>query len=957
MNSKKFTMLSAVIAAAMMLCMAFTPVFATDGNVSAEDVTDGKTLSGGEISLDDLEEIIGDGGIEDLLQKYGGTDFDFEKIFGKNASDFITESGMFIHISSSVKRILLNKIGEAQVVDEVKTFTEGQTLDLVGESERVSLKFTENGKYVVEEGATVLLCETLALEGKGTIIELKEGSIIKFDSDAEGYVLDKDVTIALNGTYESYAAMDTETYAVKGYVDLDGTLEIDNVKIEGSGNLLSINAAVAKNNGIEITKLNLNSIASVPLEIKLDADIKSVTVTNKSSEIVFSDIKADVDMGYEPAAGKISGTAKGSISVKSNGITMTCTYDVDSKISGLVFDDDTIALNKETKIEFTENGDFTFEVKGDDVNTKVSTACSIDGTVTGDTFSVTVKANISDIKTDMIEAKGVEAFILMTGKTSDLKDSSEIPKMIDSTSYVTIDSAKIKTEQLNAEVSKVTLSADVIDDVQNATLEIGSLKANGKITSDEKTSIEMSNVKVVTTTDGKKITVTGDSLTYDFKPVLSSDAHVSGKNFKAVKDGETITLVSGTYEFSGVSSANAKMVISKDAAVTANTMEFINGDLTVEDGNKNINGVFIMLPGSEYNYGAGKTIEVDDSSLGHLTVVMDSGVQTLAIDPISAGYTLKVSEEGLAYKVNEDGTGTFTDAEPSGELCAACEPKSFKLVVGDEISTEKEYMEPFILPEPSKTEEGKTFLGWNDGYRTYSAGHIMTMPARDVTFTAVWGDTTYDVDKEGKKYSVIKDIAESLIISEDDITDMIKKIGEGDDVTFDIKTDSFSISFDSKAAAGFDDELSITVKQIKTEDIDDNVAYAVENGALYTIDATCGINEVHEFNENGTAKVTVIYELKDGQKASDLTGYYLNTASSSLEAVDTTVKDIGNERVEVTMTLEHFSDYIVKEKAVAASDDSSSGDNGMSVGVTAGVIVAIIVILAIAGVVLMKRKG
>ena len=1011
MNSKKFTMLASIIAVAMMLCVAITPMVSFDSNVSATDESDG--------------------GIKDSEYSVSGitnSDYNIESIIKKLKADiteFVTDTGIKDAISSALTRET-NEFGGTVTISEVETIADGKTLDLAGETTRVSLKFTESGKYVIEEGGSVLLCDTLKLEGKGTIIEMKEGSLIKFTSDAEGYKLSDDCTISLDGTFESSLNVSVgkdNAITAKMNVDLKGTLTCDDLEIVNDGDLLdvTVESKVSINIPENNTTAGTTDIIDTSFNVNFTAKAKSVTITaNKGDtdekKIVFSDVNVSVDyngdkntivadaegkvtvkskdvtvatvtfdinanVSYDADKSTVTADAECKVTVESNVVTATATFKVSNlKVSGVTIQTDKkealtgTANDAETDpattpagIGFSGNVNFSLSASGKNVNTNVNAGFDItEGKYTGDSFSATVKANIPEFKvavgTDAVDASGIEASLIIkkeiTPETSDIKDVANLISLIQPGSCISVKSAVIKTESTYAKVTDAKVSLVDVDDVTKVDAYIGTFNLNGKVSGYDKTTIEMSKISVLGTLDGKTITVSGDRILCDMKPLMSKNMHISAEDFTAEKDGDKVILKNGTYEIKDATSYSAEMVISKDAKVTADAVK-IDGDaiLTVEDGNKNINGKFTMLPGSKYNYGTDKTIEVSGSQ-GCLAVAFASGEQTLSVEPISAGFKLVESKEELSYTVNEDGTGTFTDAEPSGTLCAMCELKSFKVTInGEEISVD--YSGNFEFPEAPTPETGKVFLGWTDGYRIYHCGDSLIMPAKDMTFTAAWSDTVYTVNKEEKSYIVTKDTAESLVISANDITEMNEKITKSEDVTFDIKIGSFTVSFDSNAAARFTKELSIAVKQVKTDDIDDDVVYAVEDGALYTIDATCGGTEVHTFINNGTAKVTVIYELKDGQKASDLTGYYLDTSksSASLDPVETSVKDLGDGKVEVTMTLEHFSDYIVKEKATVGPTDEGSGDNGMSLGVTVGVIAAIIVILAIAGVVLMKRKG
>ena len=172
-----------------------------------------------------------------------------------------------------------------------------------------------------------------------------------------------------------------------------------------------------------------------------------------------------------------------------------------------------------------------------------------------------------------------------------------------------------------------------------------------------------------------------------------------------------------------------------------------------------------------------------------------------------------------------------------------------------------------------------------------------------------------------------------------------------------IKSGTSKIAFDDKSAevlAKFTESgFTVTIKQADNSALDEELTYAVGNGALFSIDVKGGTVPVHEIG--GVAKVTVIYDLKEGQNVADLKVFYYK--DGSVENVDCTAVDLGNGKAEVTMELTHFSDYIVKEQVMEVMSDNDSGDNGMSVGVTAGIIAAVIIAIAVIAFIAVKRKG
>ena len=204
---------------------------------------------------------------------------------------------------------------------------------------------------------------------------------------------------------------------------------------------------------------------------------------------------------------------------------------------------------------------------------------------------------------------------------------------------------------------------------------------------------------------------------------------------------------------------------------------------------------------------------------------------------------------------------------------------------------------------------------------------------------------------------MISSDSDSIQINGEDLNEAITKLRAKAVDQLEIKSGTSKIAFDDKSAevlAKFTESgFSVTIKQADSNALDEKLTYAVGNGALFRIDLTNGVDSVHEIG--GVAKVTVIYDLKEGQNVADLKVFYYK--DGSVENVDCTAVDLGNGKAEVTMELTHFSDYIVKEQVMEVMSDNDSGDNGMSVGVTAGIIAAMIIAIAVIAFIAVKRKG
>ncbi|WP_400150748.1 hypothetical protein, partial [Candidatus Methanarcanum hacksteinii] len=522
-------------------------------------------------------------------------------------------------------------------------------------------------------------------------------------------------------------------------------------------------------------------------------------------------------------------------------------------------------------------------------------------------------------------------------------------------SYAKADRIKVTDlKTITVEASNVILTADVANKSPKAVIDVGSLKVYGSTSTAGTIAVSGSDLKITAELENDKTRIEGKKLDMNVAPVTAAECTFVANDFAFEMDDDKYTFVKGSFDLKNLTIRGFDVEIQKDAKLNAENFRIMyDSDFLISSDNMNVNGTFKIYPDCEYKYG-GCYVEVDKKSLGLLVVSIKSGSQEFLIEPLE-GFKLVEPKDGLAYTVSEeDGYGRFVDAVPTGKLIANGELRPYYLTVNGE-KKEVEYENLIELPKAPEAMDGFKFYAWTDGYEMFGEGENMKMPARDVVITALWTEIGQMTEAD-KKYMISSD-SDSIQINGEDLNEAITKLRAKAVDQLEIKSGTSKIAFDDKSAevlAKFTESgFSVTIKQADSNALDEKLTYAVGNGALFRIDLTNGVDSVHEIG--GVAKVTVIYDLKEGQNVADLKVFYYK--DGSVENVDCTAVDLGNGKAEVTMELTHFSDYIVKEQVMEVMSDNDSGDNGMSVGVTAGIIAAVIIAIAVIAFIAVKRKG
>lgn len=974
MDAKNRKAFFAIVAALMMLCVVALPIASVNDDASGDSLaaspgyTDYKETSidgvfGSLDSMDDSMKSI----IEEIFKMLGIDEESLEE-FVEMIESFVKDSGLEGAFDWKSMISFKKEFAAVEEINEVKVIKAGETANISEKAGKcANLKFTGEGKYVIEKGGSLLVGMMFKLQGSGTIIEMKEGSLIKFTNTAKGFEVPSDMNIVLNGTYESYvesskslglsdigslgdlfeSLFESEAdVKVKLYSDLNGTISIGDMKIVGDKDPelnfeldLSVKINKVKQDDKESSVTDING------SFKASINFASLVVTDGDKSSKIENFEISVSAKINNADGVNFECKVGASIVTPNNVSAS----INAELSGNgTFDEEA------GKASLSLKAKLNVAAKDNDSEFKIATECNMEGKLENGTITAKLNLKVTELMLPMIEAKGVEMELQLKGSVEDFKDD-EISDLIVS-SYAKADRIKVTDlKTITVEASNVILTADVANKSPKAVIDVGSLKVYGSTSTAGTIAVSGSDLKITAELENDKTRIEGKKLDMNVAPVTAAECTFVANDFAFEMDDDKYTFVKGSFDLKNLTIRGFDVEIQKDAKLNAENFRIMyDSDFLISSDNMNVNGTFKIYPDCEYKYG-GCYVEVDKKSLGLLVVNIKSGSQEFLIEPLE-GFKLVEPKDGLAYTVSEeDGYGRFVDAVPTGKLIANGELRPYYLTVNGE-KKEVKYKDPIELPEAPEDKDGFKFYAWTDGYNMYYAGDKpKEMPARDVVITALWAEIGQKAEAD-KKY-MISSGSDSIQINGEDLSEAITKLKDKAVDQLEIKSGTSKIAFDDKSAevlAKFTESgFTVTIKQADNSALDEELTYAVGNGALFSIDVKGGTVPVHEIG--GVAKVTVIYDLKEGQNVADLKVFYYK--DGSVENVDCTAVDLGNGKAEVTMELTHFSDYIVKEQVMEVMSDNDSGDNGMSVGVTAGIIAAVIIAIAVIAFIAVKRKG
>lgn len=185
----------------------------------------------------------------------------------------------------------------------------------------------------------------------------------------------------------------------------------------------------------------------------------------------------------------------------------------------------------------------------------------------------------------------------------------------------------------------------------------------------------------------------------------------------------------------------------------------------------------------------------------------------------------------------------------------------------------------------------------------------------------------------------------------------LSKIAESE-VKLKLKTDVGEIEIPPEVAKNLasveGEKVSLAISKADKEELNNKQQDAVGDSPIFNLSAKSDENEIHELG--GTVKITVPYELKEGEDPAKIAVWYIDELGNIVKK-----NSVYNEKTNtITFETDYYSLYFVKEDAsdpdpVVPPKDDEKGDGSNTIYYAAAVI-AIIAVIAVALVILRKKN-
>ena len=185
----------------------------------------------------------------------------------------------------------------------------------------------------------------------------------------------------------------------------------------------------------------------------------------------------------------------------------------------------------------------------------------------------------------------------------------------------------------------------------------------------------------------------------------------------------------------------------------------------------------------------------------------------------------------------------------------------------------------------------------------------------------------------------------------------LSKIAESE-VKLKLKTDVGEIEIPPEVAKNLasveGEKVSLAISKADKEELNNKQQDAVGDSPIFNLSAKSDENEIHELG--GTVKITVPYELKEGEDPAKIAVWYIDELGNIVKK-----NSVYNEETNtITFETDHYLLYFVKEDAsdpdpVVPPKDDEKGDGSNTIYYAAAVI-AIIAVIAVALVILRKKN-
>lgn len=185
----------------------------------------------------------------------------------------------------------------------------------------------------------------------------------------------------------------------------------------------------------------------------------------------------------------------------------------------------------------------------------------------------------------------------------------------------------------------------------------------------------------------------------------------------------------------------------------------------------------------------------------------------------------------------------------------------------------------------------------------------------------------------------------------------LSKIAESD-VKLKLKTDVGEIEIPPEVAKNLasneGEKVSLGISKANKEELNDKQQEAVGDSPVFNLSAKSDENEIHELG--GTVKITVPYELKEGEDPAKITVWFIDELGNIVKKNSA----YNEETKSITFETDYYSLYFIKEDASdldpVAPPKEDDKKSGSSTVYYAAAVIAVLAVIAAALVILRKKN-
>lgn len=352
------------------------------------------------------------------------------------------------------------------------------------------------------------------------------------------------------------------------------------------------------------------------------------------------------------------------------------------------------------------------------------------------------------------------------------------------------------------------------------------------------------------------------------------------------------------------------------------------------------------------------------SSITQVTTVKENedGSKNTSVEKTE---TVKTSEGTVQYTIEEKSNETV-DADGSVD-------KQIEKVVKDAEGNNLEEMTALEITDKT------TGVSTSAEIKKDSTGNVQTSSTSQVKLENTGGVAKLDssvIETALKQAEKVKDVAAEKNADIEHVLEVetkanqttesatvevpaesLSKIAESE-VKLKLKTDVGEIEIPPEVAKNLasveGEKVSLAISKADKEELNNKQQDAVGDSPIFNLSAKSDENEIHELG--GTVKITVPYELKEGEDPAKIAVWYIDELGNIVKK-----NSVYNEETNtITFETDHYLLYFVKEDAsdpdpVVPPKDDEKGDGSNTIYYAAAVI-AIIAVIAVALVILRKKN-